>query len=204
MVNSVNPYRLEGQKTAAFEICDALGKPPDYHCIPVGNAGNITAYWMGYTEYQRDGVTSCLPKMLGFQAAGSAPIYYGKPIEKPETIATAIRIGNPASWKKAEAARDESGGLIDIVTDDEIKEAQRDLAHEGVFVEPASAASIAGLKKVSGRGYFSDRDSEFTVVATVTGHGLKDPDIAIKQSPPPTTVDANMDAVMQSIEDLLK
>ncbi len=204
MVNSVNPFRLEGQKTAAFEICDVLGRPPDYHCIPVGNAGNISAYWMGYTEYRKEGLISGLPKMLGFQAEGAAPIYYGKPIEKPETIATAIRIGNPASWTKAEAARDESGGLIDIVSDTEIKEAQKELAREGVFVEPASAASIAGLKKVAARGDFSDHQSDFTVVATVTGHGLKDPDIAIEQSPPPSTVDATLDAVMESVEDLLK
>ena len=204
MVNSVNPYRLEGQKTAAFEICDALGGPPDYHCIPVGNAGNITAYWMGYSEYHREGVIAHRPKMFGFQAAGAAPIFHGKPIEKPETIATAIRIGNPASWKKAEAARDESGGLIDIVTDEEIQEAQRELAREGVFVEPASAASIAGLKKVAARGDLADRNEEFTVVATVTGHGLKDPDIAIKQSPSPTSVEARLDAVTKCIEDLLE
>ncbi|MCB9784697.1 MAG: threonine synthase [Candidatus Omnitrophica bacterium] len=204
MVNSVNPFRLEGQKTAAFEICDTLGGSPDYHAIPVGNAGNITAYWMGYTEYQKEGLISDCPKMLGFQAAGAAPIYYGKPIEKPETIATAIRIGNPASWKKAEAARDESGGLIDIVTDEEILEAQKELAREGVFVEPASAASIAGLKKIAARGYFADRKEEYTVTATVTGHGLKDPDTAINQSPRPITVDADLDSVLKKIEDLLQ
>lgn len=203
LVNSVNPYRLEGQKTAAFEICDALGEAPAFHAIPVGNAGNISAYWMGYTEYHREGIVPTLPKMLGFQAAGAAPIYYGHPIEKPETIATAIRIGNPASWKKAEAARDDSEGLIDIVTDEEILAAQMELAHEGVFVEPASAASIAGLKKIAAAGYFSTLDREAAVVATVTGHGLKDPDTAIKQSPRPISIDAERDAVLACLEDLL-
>jgi len=203
MVNSVNPFRLEGQKTGAFEICDTLGCAPDFHAIPVGNAGNITAYWMGYTEYQREGVTQNLPRMLGFQAAGAAPIVLGRPVEKPETVATAIRIGNPASWKKAETARDESEGLIDSVTDEEILQAQKELAEEGVFVEPASAASVAGSKKIAAGGYLADQEGEYTVAATVTGHGLKDPDTAIDQSPRPFTVDANLDAVLKKIEDLL-
>ena len=146
VVNSINPYRIEGQKTASFEICDALGDAPDVHCIPVGNAGNITAYWRGYAEYQRDGLATKAPRMLGWQAAGSAPLVLGEPVPHPETIATAIRIGNPASWDAAIAARDESGGAIDAVTDAEILDAYRMLAsQEGVFVEPASAASVAGL-----------------------------------------------------------
>ncbi|MBU3911065.1 MAG: threonine synthase, partial [Candidatus Omnitrophica bacterium] len=151
IVNSINPYRIEGQKTGAFEICDQFdGKAPDFHAIPVGNAGNITAYWKGYKEYKDAGIIKGLPKMLGFQAEGAAPIVRGKPVEKPETIATAIRIGNPASWKQAEAARDESGGLIDMVSDQEILEAYKILANkEGVFVEPASAASVAGILKLN-------------------------------------------------------
>ena len=150
LVNSLNPFRIEGQKTASFEICDCLGDAPQFHAIPVGNAGNITAYWKGYKEYKTAGKSSILPKMLGFQAAGAAPIVLGKVVEKPETIATAIRIGNPASWKQAEAARDESGGLIDLVTDDEILQAYTRLASKnGVFVEPASAASVASVAKYS-------------------------------------------------------
>jgi threonine synthase len=203
LVNSLNPYRLEGQKTAAFEICDTLGEAPDFHAIPVGNAGNITAYWMGYTEYRDKGFSSGLPKMLGFQAEGAAPIVKGHPIENPETVATAIRIGNPASWKKAEAARDESGGLIDMVTDPEILAAQKQLAEEGVFVEPASAASLAGLDKLCRQGYFKNFEGEPTVVATVTGHGLKDPDTAIRQSPKPISVDPDFGAVVDTIRDLL-
>lgn len=202
LVNSVNPHRLEGQKTGAFEICDALGLAPDYHAIPVGNAGNISAYWMGYTQYRDLGMVSTLPRMLGFQAEGAAPIVHGHPIEKPETIATAIRIGNPASWKKAENARDESGGLIDLVSDAEILEAQKELAAEGVFVEPASAASIAGLKKIAAQGYFDHRTDDFTIVATVTGHGLKDPDTAIRQSARPISVDAKIDQISDLIKDL--
>jgi len=174
LVNSLNPYRIQGQKTAAFEICDALGAPPDHHCLPVGNAGNITAYWMGYTEYKEKGKTDHLPRMNGFQAAGAAPIVLGKKVDKPETFATAIRIGNPASWKRAEAARDESGGMIDMVTDDEIRAAYFLLSsQEGIFCEPASAASLAGLLK------FKDKmglKAGQTVVCTLTGHGLKDPD----------------------------
>ncbi|HEX3813636.1 MAG TPA: threonine synthase [Mycobacteriales bacterium] len=186
LVNSVNPDRIEGQKTAAFEVCDVLGSPPDIHCLPVGNAGNITAYWKGYIEYQRDGVISTLPKMFGFQAAGSAPIVTGERVDNPITIATAIRIGNPASWKQALAARDESGGLIDAVTDRQILAAYRLLARsEGVFVEPASAASVAGLLATAGDGRLP-RGSK--VVCTVTGNGLKDPEWAISGAPTPVTV----------------
>ncbi|MBV8693077.1 MAG: threonine synthase, partial [Actinobacteria bacterium] len=175
VVNSVNPYRIEGQKTGAFEIVDALGKAPDYHCIPVGNAGNITAYWKGYREYQDAGRVSRLPRMLGFQAAGAAPIVEGHPIDNPETIATAIRIGNPASWYGATAAASESGGAITAVTDEEILAAYRYLAQEeSVFCEPASAASVAGLLKAG-------VPSKANVVCVLTGHGLKDPDIAIGQ-----------------------
>ncbi|MCU1690712.1 MAG: thrC [Jatrophihabitantaceae bacterium] len=186
LVNSVNPDRIEGQKTAAFEICDALGRAPDVHLIPVGNAGNITAYWKGYREYAADGIVTSTPKMFGFQAAGSAPIVNGAPVLKPMTIATAIRIGNPASWKYAEAARDESGGLIDSVTDKQILEAYRLVARtEAVFVEPASAASIAGLLKTHADGRLP---AGSTVVCTVTGNGLKDPDWAIAGAPAPITV----------------
>jgi len=181
LVNSINPNRIEGQKTAAFEIVDSLGDAPDYHFIPVGNAGNITAYWKGYKEYKNiflEKRALKLPKMMGFQAEGAAPIVRGYPIKKPKTIATAIRIGNPASWKKAEEARDESKGVIDIVTDKEIIEAYRMLSSlEGLFVEPASAASVAGLVKYVRQGYFSEPS---TIVCVLTGHGLKDPDRAIK------------------------
>ncbi len=182
IVNSINPHRLEGQKTASFEIIEELGDAPELHILPVGNAGNISAYWRGYREFQQLGRATRLPRMLGFQAAGSAPIFYGKVVEHPETVATAIRIGNPASWSLAsEAIRDSQGG-IDIVTDDEILAAQAWLAgNEGIFVEPASAASIAGLlKSVEGRGVFGlDVIPEgANLVCTVTGHGLKDPDIA--------------------------
>ena len=174
LVNSLNPYRLEGQKTAAFEICDTLGGPPDHHCLPVGNAGNITAYWMGYTEYHRTGKIDRLPHMNGFQAEGAAPIVRGHIIEKPATFATAIRIGNPASWKRAEAARDESEGLIDMVSEEEIRQAYFLLSsQEGVFCEPASAASVAGLLKFKDR--MGVRPGQ-TIVCTLTGHGLKDPD----------------------------
>ncbi len=178
IVNSINPYRIEGQKTGAFEILEQLGKVPDYHAIPVGNAGNITAYWKGYREWHGEVKISRLPKMLGFQAAGSAPIVEGTPIENPETIATAIRIGNPASWKQAEAARDESGGLIEKVTDEEITEAQKLLAStNGIFCEPASAASLAGIIKKDREGYFKGGE---TIVCILTGHGLKDPNRAIE------------------------
>jgi threonine synthase len=186
LVNSVNPYRLEGQKTAAFEICDALGRAPDVHCIPVGNAGNITAYWKGYREYARDGVVGSTPRMFGFQAAGAAPIVNGAPVLAPVTIATAIRIGNPASWTFAEEARDESGGLIDAVTDKQILEAYRLVARsEGVFVEPASAAGVAGLLRTAADGRLPKGS---TVVCTLTGNGLKDPDWAIAGAPKPITV----------------
>jgi threonine synthase len=186
LVNSVNPDRIEGQKTAAFEICDALGRAPDIHCIPVGNAGNITAYWKGYREYAADGIVASTPRMFGFQAAGSAPIVNGAPVLKPMTIATAIRIGNPASWSQAEAARDDSGGLIDSVTDKQILESYRLVARsEAVFVEPASAASVAGLLKTHADGRLP---SGSTVVCTVTGNGLKDPDWAIAGAPAPITV----------------
>ncbi len=179
LVNSLNPFRIQGQKTAAFEIVDYLGDAPDLHCIPVGNAGNITAYWMGYKEYKAEKKSKKLPKMLGFQASGSAPIVLGKPVEKPETLATAIRIGNPASWKQAVAARDESKGIIKAVTDDEIIAAYKLLAEEeGVFCEPASAASLAGLIKYGKK--FISRDKKQVIVCTLTGHGLKDPDRAIK------------------------
>jgi threonine synthase len=186
LVNSVNPARIEGQKTAAFEIVDALGRAPDIHCLPVGNAGNITAYWRGYTEYAdpayapRGGPApaSTTPRMWGFQAAGAAPIVLGHPVDSPETVATAIRIGNPASWKQAVAARDESGGRIDAVDDEHILLAHRWLsAREGVFVEPASAASVAGLLQVSEAGALAP---EQVVVCTVTGHGLKDPQWALR------------------------
>lgn len=202
VVNSVNCYRIEGQKSGAFEICDFLGRAPDLHAIPVGNAGNITAYWAGYKAYKDAGVISQLPKMLGFQAAGAAPIVHGHPIAKPETLATAIRIGNPASWKQAEAARDESGGLIDMVTDAEIVEAYKMLAcTEGVFVEPASAASVAGLRKLAQSDFFDkiEGNDEILVAAVVTGHGLKDPDRAIAESAKPIVVDPDVDAVLTEI-----
>ena len=189
VVNSINPYRIEGQKTGAFEIVDVLGDAPDFHCIPVGNAGNITAYWKGYREYQDAGRVTKLPRMLGFQAAGAAPIVAGHPIEEPETVATAIRIGKPASWYGATAAASESGGSIAAVTDDEILAAYRLLAREeSVFCEPASAASVAGLLKTG-------VTSGSTVVCVLTGHGLKDPDIAIGQIAVPTAVDPDIGAV---------
>jgi threonine synthase len=189
VVNSINPFRIDGQKTASFEVVDVLGDGPDYHLIPVGNAGNITAYWKGYREYQDAGKLTKLPKMLGFQAAGAAPIVEGHPIEKPDTIATAIRIGNPASWYGATAAASESGGSIRAVTDEEILAAYRFLAQsESVFCEPASAASVAGLLK-----YGVEPGS--TVVCVLTGHGLKDPDVAIGQIAVPTPVDAEYSAI---------
>lgn len=197
IVNSINPDRIEGQKTGAFEACDALGRAPDYHVLPVGNAGNITAYWKGYREYRDAGITKTLPKMVGFQAEGAAPIVRGHPIANPETVATAIRIGNPASWKAAIAARDESGGLIDMVSDAEILAAYKLVATtEGVFCEPASAASIAGLLKYAARNYFAKGT---VVVATLTGHGLKDPDSAIANAPAPVTCEASADAVLKAI-----
>lgn len=180
LVNSVNPYRIEGQKTGAFEICDALGEAPDYHFIPVGNAGNITAYWKGYKEYFGHGKIAKLPKMMGFEATGSAAIVRGERILKPETIATAIRIGNPASWTQAEAARDESKGCIDCVTDEEIIHAYKLIAScEGILAEPASAASVAGLIKANKAGKVN---ADSKIVCILTGNGLKDPDSAIKYS----------------------
>lgn len=177
LVNSVNPHRLQGQKTASFEIVDALGKAPDLHVLPVGNAGNISAYWMGYREYAFAGMAATTPAMWGFQAEGAAPLVLGRPVEDPETVATAIRVGNPASWDKAIAARDESGGRIDAVSDDEILAAQRELAsREGVFVEPASAAGVAGLLRTHAAG---EVEAGQTIVVTVTGHGLKDTDTAL-------------------------
>ncbi len=179
LVNSVNPFRLDGQKTAAFEICDDLGGAPDILAIPVGNAGNISAYWAGFREYAMAGLATKAPAMWGFQAAGAAPLVHGRPVEHPETVATAIRIGAPASWDKAIAARDESGGRIEAVTDEEILAAYRDLAHlEGVFCEPASAASVAGLRRMADAGRL---DPDATVVAVLTGHGLKDPHTAERQ-----------------------
>ncbi|MDR7301163.1 threonine synthase [Haloactinomyces albus] len=177
LVNSVNPVRIEGQKTGAFEVCDVLGRAPDVHCLPVGNAGNITAYWKGYAEYASDGVIEATPRMFGFQAAGSAPIVHGEPVSSPETVATAIRIGSPASWQAALAAKEASDGLFSAVTDEQILDAYRLLAsREGVFVEPASASSIAGLLDTAADGRLP---SGSTVVCTVTGHGLKDPDTAL-------------------------
>lgn len=195
MVNSLNEHRIVGQKTAAFEIVEALGDAPDYHSLPVGNAGNITSYWMGYTEYKNDGTAKKLPKMLGFQAEGAAPIVRGEIVKNPETVATAIRIGNPASWKRAEHARDESGGLIDTVTDDEILEAYRLVAlNEGIFCEPSSAASLAGVIKK--KDMFKSRE---TIVCTLTGHGLKDPDNAIRVAPETTSVAPKMADVLKAM-----
>jgi threonine synthase len=177
LVNSVNPFRLEGQKTAAFEVVDALGDAPDFHALPVGNAGNITAYWKGYRQYYEPGNCTRLPRMLGFQAAGAAPIVTGHRIENPETIATAIRIGNPASWAGASEAVEQSNGFIDSVTDEQILSAYSQIAEvEGLFVEPASAAPIAGLIKLASAGWFTGPQ---TVVVTLTGHGLKDPETAV-------------------------
>jgi len=199
LVNSVNPYRLQGQKTAAFEIVDELGFAPDFHALPVGNAGNITAYWMGYKEYADKRISKSLPRMLGFQAAGAAPIVNGAPVEHPETIATAIRIGKPASWQQAEAARDESGGVIEAVTDEEILEAYNMLASlEGVFCEPASAASVAGVIKLNKAGYFQPGAH---IVCTLTGNGLKDPDTAMLNMPAPVTVNASEDDVRRALGD---
>lgn len=205
LVNSINPYRIEGQKTASFEICDDLGDAPDFQVMPVGNAGNITAYWKGYKEYKAKNKSKTLPKMLGFQAEGAAPIVRGHPIKDPKTIATAIRIGNPASWDSAEEARDESGGLIDMVSDREIIEAYKLLAaKEGVFVEPASAASVAGLLKLVKNGYFKKvRGTGYGVgrkiVCILTGHGLKDPDRAIKTIKAPQIVKADLKTILKKI-----
>ncbi len=197
LVNSLNPYRIEGQKTGAFEICDQLECAPDMHFIPVGNAGNITAYWQGYKEYLGKGKTDRLPRMMGFQAEGAAPIVKKKIVQRPETIATAIRIGNPASWRRAETARDESGGAIEMVSDGEILDAYKLLASkEGVFVEPASAASVAGLLKKAGEGAIP---AESKIVCVLTGHGLKDPDRAIASVEKPKVIKADLKAVMKEM-----
>jgi threonine synthase len=183
LVNSVNPFRIAGQKTAAFEVCEDLGGAPDYLAIPVGNAGNITAYWQGFTDYLDAGLVETRPRMLGFQAAGAAPLVTGRPVDKPETVATAIRIGQPASAAGALRAKDESGGIIEAVTDDEIIDAYRDLARlEGIFCEPASAASVAGVRKMALAGRL---DPGATIVCVLTGHGLKDPDNAARLAAPP-------------------
>jgi threonine synthase len=198
LVNSVNIFRLHGQKTAAFEIAEALGDAPDIHCLPVGNAGNISAYWMGYLEDREAGNTRKLPKMYGFQASGAAPIVNGQVVPEPSTIATAIRIGNPASWTKALDARDSSGGLIAAVTDREILSAYRLLAREvGVFVELASAASVAGLLQQAEAGLVP---AGSTVVCTVTGHGLKDPEWAISTAPSPTTIKNDVLAAARALD----
>lgn len=200
LVNSLNPYRIEGQKTAAFEICDFFGQAPDFQVMPVGNAGNITAYWKGYKEYKAEGKISSLPRMLGFQAKGACPIVLGRPVKSPETIATAIRIGNPASWKQAEAARDESGGLINAVTDAQIIKAYSLIASEdGVFAEPASCASVAGLLELAKKGYFKPAGRKQRVVCILTGHGLKDPDRAIKTVKTPKTVKPVLKSILKAI-----
>jgi len=197
LVNSLNPYRIEGQKTASFEICDSLGNAPDFQVMPVGNAGNITAYWKGYKEYKKINKIKTLPKMLGFQAEGAAPIVRGHAIEDPHTIATAIKIGNPASWRQAEAARDESKGLIDMVSDKQIISAYKLLAEkEGVFVEPASAASVAGLLKLSRKGYFKQPAK---IVCILTGHGLKDPDRAISSVKKPKIIKPDLNLILKEI-----
>jgi threonine synthase len=197
LVNSVNPYRIEGQKTAAFEIVEALGDAPRVHVMPVGNAGNITAYWRGYTEAERNGWSKSCPVMLGFQAEGANPIVRGSRIEDPKTIATAIRIGNPASWEGALHAASESGGDIQAVTDREILAAYRLLASEGVFVELASAASVAGLRRAAGREPVS---AGAKVVCVLTGHGLKDPDWAIAGAPRPKLVAPEVGAVLEELD----
>ncbi|MSO16762.1 MAG: threonine synthase [Candidatus Planktophila sp.] len=197
LVNSVNPYRIEGQKTAAFEVVDMLGDAPDIHAMPVGNAGNITAYWKGYNEYRNDKISSRLPQMWGFQAAGAAPLVTGTPVAKPETIATAIRIGNPASWNQAIAARDESGGLIDSVTDEEILAAYHLLAvREGIFCEPSSAAGLAGLIKYKNAGKLP---KDKTIVITCTGNGLKDIPWALEGASDPVVVPVNADAAAKAL-----
>ncbi|MEP7060554.1 MAG: threonine synthase [Actinomycetota bacterium] len=192
LVNSVNPYRLQGQKTAAFEICDALGRAPDVHCVPVGNAGNISSHWIGYSEYLADGMIDEPPQLFGFQASGAAPIVNGAPVKDPQTIATAIRIGNPASWDKAVAAATESEGAIRSVTDREILSAYRRVAHEGLFAEPASAASVAGVLQLHQARMLPKAS---TVVCVLTGHGLKDPEWAISGAAHPVSVPPDAGAV---------
>ncbi|MEC7708963.1 MAG: threonine synthase [Candidatus Thermoplasmatota archaeon] len=198
IVNSINPFRIQGQKTGAFEICDVLGDAPDMHFLPVGNAGNITSYWLGYREYKENGHSNSLPRMMGWQAEGAAPIVRGEPIESPETIATAIRIGNPASWDLASRASEESSGAIDCVSDEEILDAHRLLARtEGLFVEPASAAGIAGIVKSKARGEIPEGS---ILVVTVTGHGLKDPGIAIDNANTKSVVvESDIESVLEAI-----
>lgn len=199
LVNSLNPYRIEGQKTGAFEICDFLKEAPCYHAIPVGNAGNITAYWKGYKEYYEAGLIKQLPKMLGFQAKGASPIVRGKVVKNPKTLATAIKIGNPASWQQAVNARDESQGLIDAVTDKEIIVAYKLLSvKEGVFVEPASAASVAGILKLSRDGFFK-KTKGATLVCVLTGHGLKDPDRAIACVKKPKVLKPSVKLILKEV-----
>ncbi|MGH8507341.1 MAG: threonine synthase, partial [Gammaproteobacteria bacterium] len=200
IVNSINPYRLQGQKTAAFEIIEALGRAPDFHCIPVGNAGNITAHWMGYQEYARDGLAKTLPRMCGYQASGAAPFLRGHAIDDPETVATAIRIGHPQSWDQAWQANKDSQGWFDELSDEEILAAQKLLAErEGIFCEPASAASVGGALRDLASAKIP---AGSLVVCTLTGHGLKDPDIAIRQSSGRrVTVDATLAAVERAILD---
>jgi threonine synthase len=197
LVNSVNPDRIAGQKTAAFEICDQLGDAPTHHFLPVGNAGNITAYWAGYQEYQAGGLSQRLPRMMGYQAADSAPIVVGHPIDDPHTVATAIKIGNPASWNGAVAARDQSAGIIDMVTDAEILAAYRLIAAQGVFAEPASAASVAGMIKFSASGGLKPGS---VAVCTLTGHGLKDPDTALKNLSNTIVVEPDLDKVFKLLD----
>jgi threonine synthase len=197
LVNSLNPYRIIGQKTGAFEVIDHLGRVPNYHAMPVGNAGNITAYWRGYKEYYDCDKVESLPKMLGFQASGAAPIVFGRPVENPQTVASAIKIGNPASWRFAEKARDESGGLIDKVSDHEILQAYRILAElEGLFVEPASAASVAGVIKLNQKEYFQPGA---IIVCILTGHGLKDPDRALGIRTKPIAVPTSESAILEHV-----
>jgi threonine synthase len=218
IVNSINPYRLQGQKTVAFEVIEALGAPPDYHALPVGNAGNITAHWIGYSEsagvetralkttadmrrYRTQKIAERRPVMLGYQASGAAPIVRGRPVENPETVATAIRIGNPVSWEQAVHASRESGGWFAELGDEEILRIQKLLAEaEGVFCEPASAIAVAGVLRDLEAGRISEGS---TVVCTLTGHGLKDPDIAIERSAKPVTVDAELGAIEQVIRERL-
>ncbi len=198
LVNSVNPFRIEGQKTAAFEVCDQLGRVPTYHFLPVGNAGNITAYWRGYQEYQKSGLVKGLPRMMGYEADGAAPIVRGYVIERPETLATAIRIGNPASWELAVKARDESGGVIESVSDEQILSAYQLVARsEGIFCEPASAAGVAGVIKKAMIGMFKPDD---VIVCTLTGHGLKDPDTALRQVREPARVPASLEKLAEFLD----
>ncbi len=197
LVNSVNPDRIAGQKTGAFEVCDQLGEAPTHHFLPVGNAGNITAYWAGYKQYRDAGLSTRLPKMMGFQAEGAAPIVLGRPLDDPKTVATAIKIGNPASWKSAEAARDESGGVIDMVSDADILAAYRLIAAGGVFAEPASAASVAGLLKYGASGALKPGS---VAVCTLTGHGLKDPDTALKNLNNTIVVEPDLNKVLKILE----